>query len=78
MREVKLALIRDDQPERIEVDASFIQSMSPADEDGITLICGGCEKSMVEGFATGFMVMAGVDLVCQHCEAHNYLDTTAL
>ncbi|MET4636150.1 hypothetical protein [Kaistia defluvii] len=78
MKEVKLELSGDDQPERMDLHAADLQEMFQSDQEGTTLICAACGKPMVEGFPTSFMVMAGVDLVCQHCEARNFLDTTAL
>ena len=78
MKVVKLELIRDDQPELMEIHADFIRGMVQPDEDGTTFVCGACDKPILEGFSTSSMVMAGVDLVCHHCQAHNHLDTTAL
>lgn len=74
MKTVKLALIEDGQSTGAEVHGSVLSGSS--DGTGTTYICGKCDKAIVEDFASGVIEMVGVDLVCQHCGAHNYLDTT--
>jgi hypothetical protein len=74
MKEIKLELIKDGQSTGSEVHGDLFAD--DPDEDGTTYLCGGCEKPIIEGFVPDFIDLAGVDLVCQHCGVHNYLDTT--
>lgn len=47
-------------------------------EDGTTLLCGTCEKPIIEGYKADGFFMDQVDLVCQHCGAHNIMDASRL
>lgn len=76
MKNVKLELITSGQSTGAEIHGDIFGG--EPDENGTTFLCGKCDKPIIEGFVSGFMEMAGVDLVCQHCGAHNYLDTTKL
>jgi len=76
MKTVKLELVKPGEILSTQIDASFF-SFGPASE-GATFLCASCDKPVIEGFTPGPMSFVGVDLVCQHCGAHNVLDTSVV